>query len=257
MTKLKWIVEPDYDALSRTAANILLDQVAHKPNSRLGLPTGSTPARMYSMAVEICSAGNPCFSAVETWNLDEYVGIPKDHPSSYRTYMRERLFSHINIDLDRTHLPSGDPEVLAARFGERPFEEALELECKRYESLIRSEPLDLTILGVGRNGHIGFNEPGTPFASRTHVITLDESTRKANAPWFLDRAVPAQAITMGLDTIMTSRRVVLLASGPRKRAIIERLAAEPPSIDIPASILGTHPDATIIVDRQASAESVA
>lgn len=251
---MNWVVEETYESLSERAARLLLATVRNKRDARLGLPTGSTPTLMYERVSEICEERYVCFAGVETFNLDEYVGIPKDHPSSYRTYMRRRLFDHVDVDLDRTHLPSGDPEVLDERFPGVPFDKALALECHRYESMIREDPLDLTILGLGRNGHIGFNEPGTAFDSVTHVVVLDESTRKANAPWFLDRPVPERAITMGLDTILQSRKIVLLAAGEAKRAIIRRLHDEPPSTAIPASVLERHDDVTVIVDREAAGD---
>lgn len=252
---MRWIVEPDHESLSHFAAGVLLDQVRDVPESRLGLPTGSTPARMYEIAARRCRERYLCFAHVETWNLDEYVGIDSSHPSSYRTYMREKFFRHVDIDLDRTHIPSGDPAILQKRFPAATFDEALLLECQRYEGLVREAPLDLTILGVGRNGHIGFNEPGTPFDSPTHVVLLDESTRIANAPWFPDGCVPERAITMGPSTILTSRRILLLASGSSKREVVEKLREGVVDESIPASVLHRHDDVTVVVDIEAAGES--
>src|SRR6476661_1900212 len=169
-----WEKLDNCDALSARAATILFDTIRAKPNAVLGLPTGRTPTGMYQRVVDECRREYHCFREVTTFNLDEYLGIPRDHEGSYSTYMRRNLFDHVDIDPSNTHIPDGnapDPEA----------------ECGRYEAELRAAGgLDLTFLGLGRNGHIGFNEPGTPFDSRTRVVELTESTRIANASHFPD-----------------------------------------------------------------------
>jgi glucosamine-6-phosphate deaminase len=232
---MKWESFPDYDALSEGAAALLLDAVRHNPKVVLGLPTGSTPLGMYARVVAACSREYHCFREVEAFNLDEYAGIQRDHPGSYYTFMQRHLFKHVDIDPANTHIPNG-------------MAPDLKVECQRYERLIvAAGGLSLTFLGLGSNGHIAFNEPGTPFDSRTHVVALSESTRKANAAFFLDQPVPTHAITMGIGTILDSREIVLLASGARKREAIERLRSGVQSPDFPASALWAHPNVRVLV----------
>jgi glucosamine-6-phosphate deaminase len=252
---LKWIVVDDYDALSLTAAQMLLAAVRRNPSLVLGLPTGSTPEGMYRRVVNECQRSRHCFDDVTTFNLDEYVGISPWHPSSYSTYMREHLFSHIDIRPERVHLPDGNAMAIREVHPELPLEPALELECARYEAAITAAgSLELTFVGIGRNGHIGFNEPGTPFDSRTRVVQLTESTKNANAPFFRDNKVPERAITIGIGTILESRAIVLMASGEKKRGAVERLRSGEATTDFPASALTGHHDVTIIVDRAAAGE---
>ncbi len=235
-----WEQLENYDALSGRAAKILLEAIRVNPRSVLGLPTGRTPIGMYKRVVEDCGAvhvmpTHHCFRDVTTFNLDEYVGIPHDHEGSYAAYMRHKLFEHVDVDPARTHIPDGnalDPGV----------------ECDRYEKEIRDAGgIDLTFLGLGRNGHIGFNEPGTPFDSRTRVVALTESTRSANAPHFPDGPVPTAAITMGIGTILESRRIVLLASGSGKQDAIARLRSRDISTAFPASALWMHENVHVLV----------
>lgn len=232
---MKWETFPDYEALSERAASIMLDAIRRHPKVVLGLPTGNTPLGMYARVVAACSREYHCFRDVVTFNLDEYVGIPRDHPGSYFTFMQRHLFSHVDIQPQNTYIPNGNaPDLL--------------VECSRYERTIQTAGgLGLTFLGLGSNGHIAFNEPGTPFDSRTHVVALSESTRKANAAFFLDQPVPTHAITMGIGTILESREIVLLASGAKKREAIERLRAGVQSIDFPASALWAHPEVRALV----------
>jgi glucosamine-6-phosphate deaminase len=230
-----------YDALSDRAAAIMLAAIRSKPSLVLGLPTGRTPEGMYARVVATCTRQYHCFRDVTTFNLDEYAGIPPTHPGSYRVYMHEHLFHAIDIDAARTHIPRGDAADLAA-------------ECTRYEAAIREAGgIDLTFLGLGQNGHIGFNEPGTPFDARTRVIKLTESTRKANASLFEDGSVPDCAITMGIGTILESRAIVLLASGASKRAAVARLRSGDVDESFPASALWRHPNVTVICDEDAAA----
>lgn len=230
-----WETLTDYNALSDRAAGILLDAIGSNPRSVLGLPTGRSPIGMYERVVAECRAQYRCFTDVTTFNLDEYVGIPRHHPASYSTFMKQHLFDHVDLDRTRTHIPDGNAPDLDA-------------ECARYERLIREAGgLDLTFLGLGRNGHIGFNEPGTPFDSRTRVVELTASTRKANAPYFPDGRVPERAITMGVATILESKRIVLLVSGNGKTEAIERLRSREQDSSFPASALWKHPDVLVLL----------
>lgn len=237
---MNWETVTDYDALSERAAFILLDAIRDDPKTVLGLPTGATPIGMYQRVVSECKREYRCFRDVVSFNLDEYVGIPRDHPGSYFRFMQRYLFDHVDIDAKNTHIPNGRAPDLT-------------VECNRYERLIKNAGgLALTFLGLGSNGHIAFNEPGTPFDSRTHVVTLSESTRKANAAFFVDQPVPTHAITMGVATILDSRRIVLLASGVKKREAIARLRSAEQSANFPASALWNHPNVTVLVDQAAS-----
>lgn len=232
---MKWETLPDYNALSERAAEILLSYIRGNPRAVLGLPTGRTPIGMYERVVNECGREYHCFRDVVTFNLDEYVGIPRTHPGSYFTFMQQNLFQHVDIDPANIHIPNGTAPDLAA-------------ECARYERAIATAGgLDLTFLGLGSNGHIAFNEPGTPFSARTRVIELTQSTRDANAPVFAGGDVPTHAITMGIGTILSSKRIVLLASGANKRDAIERLRSDEVSTSFPASALQEHPDVLVLV----------
>src|SRR4051794_29109575 len=229
-----WETFDDYEALSSRAASILLEAIADDPGAVLGLPTGRTPIGMYRHVVAACSREYHCFKDVTTFNLDEYARIPRDHPGSYFTFMKHHLFDDIDINPGNAHIPDGNAPDLVA-------------ECERYEREIASAGgLGLTFLGLGRNGHIGFNEPGTPFDSRTRVVELTSSTRVANATLFKDGHVPSHAITIGIATILESRRIVLLASGESKRAAIARLRSGDVSEEFPASALNGHPDVVVL-----------
>ena len=221
-------------ALADRAAAILLGGIRQDPRIVLGLPTGRTPIGMYDRVVRICGAEYHCFRDVTTFNLDEYAGVERDHPGSYFTYMKQHLFDHVDIDPANAHLPNGTAPDLAA-------------ECARYEREIADAGgLDLTFLGLGRNGHIGFNEPGTPFDARTRVVELTESTRKANADLFPQGHVPTHAITMGIGTILGSKRIVLLVAGSGKEDALARLHDGAVDESFPASALRTHGDVTVL-----------
>jgi glucosamine-6-phosphate deaminase len=231
---VNWDTLPDYDALSDRAAEIFLSEILRNPRIVLGLPTGRTPVRMYERVVAACSREYHCFRDVVTFNLDEYAGIERTNPGSYFTFMKSHLFDVIDIDPMNTHIPNGAATDVAA-------------ECERYErDIAASGGIDLTFLGLGSNGHIGFNEPGASFDSRTRVVTLTESTRAANAALFPDGNVPTHAITMGIATILESKSIVLLASGEKKRAAIERLRSGEISEEFPASALWKHADVTVL-----------
>lgn len=231
---MKWEALDGYDALSARAARILLETIRTNPRAVLGLPTGRTPVGMYARVVAECSRDYHCFRSIVTFNLDEYAGIAGDHPGSYRTYMRQHLFDSVDIDPKNTHIPDGTAPDLAA-------------ECARYEhEIAEAHGIDLMFLGLGRNGHIGFNEPGTAFDSRTRVVELTTSTRKANADLFESGHVPECAITMGIGTILEARRIVLLASGESKREAVARLRAGIVDEAFPASALWKHDDVTVL-----------
>lgn len=200
----------------------------------LGLPTGRTPLGMYERIVQECSREYHCFRDVSTFNLDEYVGVAPDHPASYAAYMKHHLFDHVDIDPARTHIPHGTAPDLDA-------------ECARYEARIRAAGgIALTFLGLGRNGHIGFNEPGSPFDARTRIVELTESTRQANADFFESGAVPTHAITMGIATILESRSIVLLVDGRGKEEAVQRLRSGAIDEAFPASALWNHSDVTVL-----------
>jgi glucosamine-6-phosphate deaminase len=231
---VKWETYDSAASLSVHAAQLMLEAIGGNPRIVLGLPTGRTPIGMYEHVVRECTREYRCFRDVTTFNLDEYVGVPPEHPGSYATYMKQHLFEHVDLDPGHAHLPNGMATDLDA-------------ECLRYEREIReSGGLDLTFLGLGRNGHIGFNEPGTPFDAHTRVVQLTESTRKANAEFFPEAAVPTHAITMGIGTILESKRIVLLVAGSGKEAALKRLKSGMIGEDFPASALWTHLDVTVL-----------
>ncbi|HET7710731.1 MAG TPA: glucosamine-6-phosphate deaminase [Thermoanaerobaculia bacterium] len=237
---MKWELHDDYDALSERASNIFLSAIRDEPRIVLGLPTGRTPIGMYERVVAQCGREYHCFRDVTTFNLDEYVGTPKDHPGSYAWFMQQHLFAHVDIDPRNVHIPDGTAPDL-------------DRECAHYEEEIAAAGgLGLTFLGLGSNGHIAFNEPGTPFTARTRVVKLAESTRLANADLFADGVVPTHAVTMGIGTILESRRIILIASGARKRAGIAALRSGTVTESFPASALWNHPDVTVLLDRDAS-----
>ncbi len=225
----------DYNDLSRKAANVVSAQVILKPNCVLGLATGSTPIGTYKQLIDWYKKGDVDFSKVTTINLDEYCGLSPENNQSYRYFMDHNFFHHINIDRKNTNVPNG----LAGNYEE---------ECTRYDNLIAGlGGIDLQLLGIGRNGHIGFNEPDVSFEKTTHVVDLDESTIEANARFFetVDE-VPKKAITMGIKSIMQAKKVLLIAGGPDKKEIIEKAVFGPVTPDVPASILQFHPDLTVV-----------
>jgi len=232
---MNWQTFASAASLSDHAAHLLLRAVQKNPRIVLGLPTGRTPVGMYERVVRECEREYHCFRDVTTFNLDEYAGVPREHPGSYFTYMKQHLFDHVDIDPRNAHLPNGMAPDLDA-------------ECVRYEKAIREAGgLALTFLGLGRNGHIGFNEPGSPFDACTRVVTLTPSTRAANAEFFPEGNVPERAITMGIGTILESREIVLLVAGSGKQEAIERLRSGEVTEDFPASALWKHPNLTVLI----------
>ena len=232
---MNFIKVKTYDELSARAAAIICGQVALKPNCVLGLATGSSPLGAYAKIAEKYNAGEVDFANVTSINLDEYVGLDGTHDQSYRYFMNNNLFKNINIDLEKTHVPNGCAEDVDA-------------ECKAYDALIESVGgIDLQLLGIGLDGHIGFNEPDSVFVAATHPVKLDESTIDANARFFASRDdVPRYAITMGMMSIMQAKKILLIANGESKRAILERAFSGPVDPMVPASILQLHPDVTVI-----------
>jgi glucosamine-6-phosphate deaminase len=229
--------------MSRKASYIVASRVILNPKCVLGLATGDTPKGLYNELVRLFQAGDIDFSGVTTFNLDEYVGLAPENPQSYHNYMEENFFRFVNITPERRHIPNG----AASDIGE---------ECRRYEERIEhAHGIDLQILGLGRDGHIGFNEPDIKFEKGTHHVRLTQSTIEANARFFATRdEVPKSAISMGIKTIMSARRILLLASGPEKAEAIRGAVMGAVTPDLPASVLQLHPNATLIVDEAASAE---
>jgi glucosamine-6-phosphate isomerase len=223
----------DEEMLGQIAADIFSAQILSRPDSVLGFATGSTPLGLYAKLVEKNKAGLIDFSRITTFNLDEYCGLPRENPQSYYSFMHDHLFSHINVQKENVHLPDGMAADVSA-------------ECERYESKIDAAGgIDLQILGIGANGHIGFNEPGAVFYDRTHCEELKESTREANKRFFnsIDE-VPTHAISMGVGTIMRARKIVLLGSRGKKD-IIEKMLYGDIDPQVPASIVRFHPDVTV------------
>ena len=233
----------DYKDMSRKAANIISAQVIMKPNCVLGLATGSTPIGTYDQLVEWYSKGDLDFSEVTTVNLDEYKGLPRTNDQSYYYFMHQHLFDRVNIDPERTNVPNG-------------MESDAEKECGRYEELIRSlGGVDLQLLGLGHNGHIGFNEPGEAFEKETHCVDLTESTIEANKRFFASADdVPKQAYTMGIKTIMQAKKILIVVNGENKADIVERAFFGPITPEVPASILQLHNDVTLVGDEAALAK---
>lgn len=240
---MRIIVAKDYDELSKKAADIVASQLILKPKSVLGLATGGTPVGMYSELVKMFREGKFSFKDVTTFNLDEYYGLDRDNPQSYYFYMMENLFKHVDIDLNNINIPNGRAENI-------------EKECMEYEEKIeKAGGIDLQVLGIGKNGHIGFNEPDVKFEAKTHLVRLDEDTIRANSRFFNSiEEVPTKAISMGIKTIMHSRKIIMLASGKEKADIIEKMVNGPITPDVPASILQLHPDVTLILDFDAASE---
>lgn len=237
---MKVIVCDNYDEVSEKAAQLVEAQILENDHSVLGLATGSTPLGLYERLVEGVTSRGISYKNVRTINLDEYLGLDKGHSESYRTFMSDNLFDKIDILTENTYIPDGTSD-------------SPEEECLRYEQVIDSEgPIDLQILGIGTNGHIGFNEPGTDSNSLTHVVELVASTRESNARFFssIDE-VPTHAITTGIKSILKSEKIILLASGESKAEAVKTLLSKKVSERFPASFLWNHKDVTLLVDQDA------
>ena len=237
---MKIYVADDYKGMSRKAASIIASQVTLKADSVLGLATGSTPIGMYEQLVEWHKAGDLDFSAVKTVNLDEYVGLAPDHDQSYRYFMNDNLFNHVNIDKANTHVPNGLAADPAA-------------ECERYDRVVdEMGGVDIQVLGMGHNGHIGFNEPADHFPLGTNLVDLQESTINANARFFASKdEVPKQAMTMGIHTIMKAKKILVVVNGEGKADIVKKAFTGPVTPQVPASILQLHPDVVLVGDKAA------
>ena len=226
------------------AADLIQDAILKKPNLVLGLATGSTPIGLYEELVQMHKEEGLDFSKVTTFNLDEYIGIPIEHPQSYHTFMAQHFFDHVNIPAENQHIPQNSAE------NHEEF-------CAAYEeAIIRAGGIDIQVLGIGTDGHIGFNEAGSSFSSRTRIKTLSKSTFLANAKHFDGdiNAVPEMAITMGIGTIMDAKQCLLLASGESKSKAIAKAVEGPITAMVPASILQMHPKATVILDDRAASK---
>ena len=238
------IIQPTYARLAEVASGIIRDALLKNPNLVLGLATGSTPIGVYEALVEMHQTDGLDFSGVTTFNLDEYVGIPSDHPYSYHTFMDTHLFNFINIPSENCHIPQ------STAAGHAEF-------CERYEvAIINAGGIDIQVLGIGKDGHIGFNEPSSSLGSRTRIKTLTRRTREANAPHFggtID-TVPKMAITMGVGTIMEAKQCLLLASGASKAEAIANAAEGPITAEVPASVLQMHPQTVVVVDEAAASQ---
>ncbi len=230
----------DYSDMSRKAANIISAQVILKPNSVLGLATGSTPEGLYAELIRRYQSNDLDFSLVSSVNLDEYRGLSPENDQSYRYFMQTKLFDHINIRPEATFVPDGlEPDAARA--------------CSRHEEAIRNlGGIDLQLLGLGNNGHIGFNEPAPVFEKETHCVDLTQSTIDANARFFASREdVPTQAYTMGIRTIMRAKKILVIVNGEQKADIVAKAFFGPVTPEVPASILQMHPDVTVVGDEAA------
>ncbi len=233
----------DYESMSRKAANIISAQIIIKPDSVLGLATGSSPIGTYKQLVSWYEKGDLDFSQIRTVNLDEYIGLSPEDSQSYYYFMKENLFKHVNIDVRNTNIPNG----LASD---------IEKECARYNEVIRNiGGVDLQLLGLGHNGHIGFNEPNDTFEKETHCIDLTDTTIQANARLFDNPDdVPRQALTMGIKTILQAKKILVIVSGKDKASIVKEAFYGPVTPKVPASILQLHDNVTIIGDEDAFSE---
>ena len=228
--------------VGQAAATLLAAQLISKPNSVLGLATGSTPIPTYQALISLYKAGVVDFSSASSFNLDEYVGLPAGHPCSYHSFMREQLFDHVNMPADHIHIPDGnaaDPQT----------------ECARYDQAITAAGgIDMQVLGIGRNGHIGFNEPDDHFTCGCHVVNLTESTIQANRRFFeSEDQVPRRAISLGIGGIMAAREVVLIAMGADKAQAVAAMVKGDMTPNVQSSILRAHPHVTVLLDKAAAA----
>ena len=230
------------EKIAEKAAQQYVELLGRKPEAVLGLATGSTPLGLYAELVRLCKDGKLSFARCETFNLDEYVGLDGTHDQSYRYFMNSNLFSKVDVRLDHTHVPSGSVES--------------DEEAAGYDRKIEAAGgIDLQLLGIGLNGHIGFNEPLTPFDSVTHIVKLTDSTREANKRFFSSiDDVPTHAVTMGIHTVMGARSIILMATGENKADIIKKTVEGRPDTAVPASLLQLHEDVTVYLDPAAASK---
>lgn len=237
---MKVIVTENYDEMSKKAAEIIIDVVKKNPNAVLGLATGSSPIGTYQNMIKDCKENGTSYKNVSTVNLDEYVSLNADHDQSYAYFMRKNLFDGLDIDQNNTNLPCGVAPDLAK-------------ECDRYNALLAKLVPDVQVLGIGSNGHIGFNEPNTPFDSVTHIVDLTESTIKDNSRMFASiDEVPKQALSMGIKNIMQAKSIVMVVSGKNKAVAVKGMVNGEITPEVPASVLQLHPFVTVICDKEAA-----
>lgn len=238
---MKIVILQDADAVATYGADFFIKNINKKPNAVLGLATGSTPLALYKKLISACESGQVSFKSVSTFNLDEYLGISGDHPQSYRYFMNQQIFNHIDIDINNTRVPLGDVTDIDAA-------------CDEYELAIQQKGgIDIQLLGIGRNGHIGFNEPSSSLMSRTRVKTLTRATIDDNARFFSeDEFQPHLSITMGIGTILDSKKVMLLATGESKADAVKAMIEGPVTASCPASALQLHRNAIVVIDEAAA-----
>jgi glucosamine-6-phosphate deaminase len=243
MSKVELIITKNYDEMSEKAADLFVDLIKRKPNATLGLATGSTPIGLYKKLIEKNKAKEISFKNIITYNLDEYCDIPKEHEQSYYTFMNENLFKHIDINKDNTHLPEGQGDS--------------KLNAQKYEEALKNAKIDIQLLGIGSNGHIGFNEPGTDFDIGVHDVQLTDNTIKDNARFFENdiNKVPKKAITMGIRNILSAETIILVASGVNKSNAIKSIMSGIVDKAVPATALNTHKGKVyVIVDKDAASK---
>ncbi|MGZ9585228.1 glucosamine-6-phosphate deaminase [Paenibacillus marinisediminis] len=228
------------EELNQIGANIIASLVQTKPNAVLGLATGSTPIGIYQELIRLYEKGYVSFKHVTSYNLDEYVGLPDGHPESYLSFMNKQLFDHIDIDKNNTRVPNGNAADL-------------KVECEQYDAALSGASIDLQFLGIGHNGHIGFNEPDANLSAGTHVVDLKEETLQANARFFdsIDD-VPKQAVTMGIGSILKAKMIMLVVRGADKAEIVHRALTGPITTEVPASLLQTHSNVVVLLDKEAA-----
>jgi len=242
---MRVIIKKTYEEMSKEAAKIIKELIERKPNCVLGLATGSTPVGLYKELIRMHREEGLDFSQVITFNLDEYYGLTPDHPQSYRYFMEENLFKGINIKKENTHVPDGTVKL-----------EEVEEYCRKYEEMIKQAGgIDIQVLGIGGDGHIAFNEPGSSLASRTRLVALDEQTIKDNSRFFeSEEEVPRFALSMGVGTILEAKEIILLANGKKKAEVVAKAIEGPVTSQITASALQLHPKVTAILDEEAASQ---
>ncbi len=238
---MKIIKVKNYEEMSRAAADVIIEAVRANPEINLGLATGGSPVGLYKLLVKDYKENATSYKKAKSFNLDEYLGLPQDHDQTYKTFMHENLFDHIDIQANNIYIPKGDSA--------NPKETAAQ-----YEQLLKENPIDLQLLGIGTNGHIGFNEPGSSFDGTTDIVGLTQETIEANARYFEGNQdlVPTKAISMGVKTIMQAKTILLIASGKSKAEAIKGLVEGKISENLPASVLQNHQDVILVIDEDAA-----
>ncbi|MEG0284091.1 MAG: glucosamine-6-phosphate deaminase [Erysipelotrichaceae bacterium] len=234
------IVLENYEQVSEKAFEVMKEIVVKKPNATLGLATGSSPIGLYTNMIKDHNENGTSYKDIHSFNLDEYVGLDRNHAQTYWTFMHENLFKGIDIKEENVNVPFGNTKE----------------DCQAYEKAMENVSVDVQVLGIGANGHIGFNEPGTSFDEETHIVTLTEKTRQDNARFFEDdiNKVPTHAITMGIATIMKAKKILLVATGANKADAVYAMVKATPTTDCPASVLQNHKDVVVICDKAAAAK---